>query len=51
MTPASMDWVPETLANSLATKSFGVAAAPTAQPVSADLSDAEKLQRVVDQVC
>jgi KAP-like P-loop domain-containing protein len=46
-----IEWAPDTLANSLAAKSFGAAAAPAVQPVSADLSDAEKLQRVVDQVC
>jgi KAP family P-loop domain len=46
-----IEWDPETLANLLASKSFRTKAVPTVQPVSANLSDAEKLQRVVDQVC
>jgi hypothetical protein len=45
-----IDWSADELSNALARKSFG-SPSPTVQPVSADLTDKEKLERVVDQVC
>ena len=45
-----ISWEPETLARLLAQRSFGGPAGAPA-PVSADLSDEQKVQRVVDQVC
>ena len=46
-----IEWDPKMLANSLASRSFRGTSTQTVRPVSANLTDAEKLQRVVDQVC
>jgi hypothetical protein len=43
-------WEPEILAKSLAERSFGSIQEMAPAPISADLTDEQKLQRVVDQV-
>ena len=43
-------WEPEILSKSLAERSFGRVRDTVPAPVSADLTDEQKLQRVVDQV-
>ena len=45
-----IDWEPEMLAKSLVDRSFDGARETAPAPISADLTDEQKLQRVVDQV-
>lgn len=51
LTELKIPWDADALATSLVARGFGSSVAPAAQPISADLTDAQKLQRVVDQVC
>jgi hypothetical protein len=50
LTTLKIRWEPEVLATSLAQRSFGGTQETTPAPISADLTDEQKLQRVVDQV-
>jgi len=51
LTELAIPWDLDELATSLVERGFGSSVAPAAQPISADLTDAQKFRRVVDQVC